>query len=52
MSVQSDLPSERDWLMSAHQNEAFKAYAIAFVLKDLAGAYEATQGESTPDEAD
>ena len=36
MAVQSDLPDERDWLMSARQNEAFKAYATAFVMRDLA----------------
>ena len=36
VAVQSDLPDERDWLMSARQNEAFKAYATAFVMRDLA----------------
>lgn len=38
ISVQSDLPSEKDWLMKAHTNETFKAYAIAFVLRDMAKA--------------
>ena len=36
ISVQSDLSSERDWLLSAHKNEAFKAFAICFIMRDLA----------------
>ena len=54
LSVQSDLPDEREWLMSAHENEAFKAYAVAYVLKDMA---ESAPGEEeckamSPEEAD
>ena len=38
VSVQSDLPSDKDWLMTAHTNETFKAYAMTFVLRDMAAA--------------
>ena len=35
VSVQSDLPDEHDWIMSARNNEAFKAYATSFVMRDM-----------------
>ena len=42
VAVQSNLTSERDWLLSAHKNETFKAFAICYIMRDLA--------ESIPDE--
>ena len=38
VSVQSDLPDERDWIMSARNNEQYKVYATAFVMKDMAAS--------------
>lgn len=49
VSVQSDLPDERDWVLMARENEAFKAYSCCFVIKDMA---DAAPGPTIADSAD
>lgn len=50
VSVQSDLPDERDWILMARDNEAYKAYSCCFVIKDMAeSAPEATIADGADD---
>ena len=50
VSVQSDLPEEREWIMMARENEAYKAYSCCFVIKDMADAApDATIADSAVD---
>ena len=44
VSVQSDLPSDREWLISARNNESYKAFALCFVIRDMA--------ETAPDKSE
>ena len=50
LSVQSDLPDEHDWLMSARNNESYKAYATSFVIKDLVDQLEDNTNEEQKEE--
>ena len=36
VSVQSDLPDERSWVLMARDNEAYKAYSCCYVIRDMA----------------
>ena len=49
VAVQSDQPDEQEWIMTARTNETSKAFAIAFVMRDMAESISLLNEESKDD---